>query len=336
MNKINFKNISRFLYPVFCILISVLIFTGCATTTDVNKTQYDINLLNTEIREIKEKLSSQSQKEKFEALDRQQQEFQTTQEATARSVSDLLIQFQSLTAEFHVLTGRFEELRYNADKNSSEIKEERERFAGKLKGMELAIDDLNRKISSVEQTVLSVRKEETKAVEGDKKAEEMKTAGADPSDAGAMKPQAPEKKEPEKTEAQKEVANLNVKDLYLTGYQAFKEGKNTEARAKLLSLLKDYPENEYSDNARFWIAESYYKDENFEDAILAYEELLKKNPRSDKAAGAMWKQGLSFYALKDEKTGKLIFEKLIEQFPNSEQAQLAKKKIAKKPPSKKK
>jgi TolA-binding protein len=50
----------------------------------------------------------------------------------------------------------------------------------------------------------------------------------------------------------------------------------------------------------------------------------------------LWKQGLSFYALKDEKTGKIVLEKLIEQFPNSEHAPLAKKKIGKTTPSKKK
>ncbi len=78
----------------------------------------------------------------------------------------------------------------------------------------------------------------------------------------------------------------------------------------------DYSKNEYSDNARFWIAESYYKDGNYEDAILAYEELFKKNPGSDKESGAMLKQGLAFYALKDRKTGKIILEKLMDKYPD--------------------
>ena len=84
-------------------------------------------------------------------------------------------------------------------------------------------------------------------------------------------------------------------------------------------MLNNYPDSEYSDNARFWIAESYYEG-NYEDAILAYEELFKKNPQSDKIAGAMLKQGSAFYELNDKKTGNIVLEKLIEKFPDSEQA----------------
>jgi len=97
-----------------------------------------------------------------------------------------------------------------------------------------------------------------------------------------------------------------------------------------------YPENEYSDNARFWVAESYYAEGGYEDAILAYEELFKKNPESDKVPGAMLKQGLAFYALKDNNTGKIVLEKLIEKYPDSEQAKLARKKINKPVPPRKK
>jgi tol-pal system protein YbgF len=290
-------------------------FAGCATTEDVNRTQYDINMLNTEVKDIKEKLSSPLQKEK---LDKNLQEIQNTQESTAKTVSDLLIQFQSLTTEFRVLTGRFEESRYHNEKNFSEMKAEKEKLAAQLKDMELAIDDLKKKVALTEKISSPPQKEEAKAVEEKKDVSE------------------PEKKETEKTEGKKEVQKGDVKDVYMAGYQAFKEGKTAEAREKFIALLKDYPDSEYSDNARYWTAESYYKDKQYEDAILAYEELLKKNPKSDKAPGALWKQGLSFYALKDDKTGRIILEKLIEQFPKTEQARLAKKKLGNSIPPKKK
>ena len=49
-----------------------------------------------------------------------------TQSATAKTVSDLLIQLQSLTSEFQMLTGRFEESRYFTEKSSSEVLKSRE------------------------------------------------------------------------------------------------------------------------------------------------------------------------------------------------------------------
>jgi tol-pal system protein YbgF len=331
MNLINFKNIFFFFSSVFCLLCSALIFTGCATTEDVNRTQYDTNLLKTEVRDIKDKLSSPLQKEKLDALDKRLQELQGTQESTSKTVSDLMIQFQSLASEFRILTGRFEESRYYTEKNSAGMKEEKERLTAQLKDLELSIDDLKKRIMLTEKAPSASIKEETKEA-GEKGAvEESKAAEEGKSVTGTEKVQETEKKT-EENKAPKQ----DVKDVYLAGYQAFKDGKTAEARVKLTSVIKDYPDNEYSDNARFWIAESYYKEGNYEDAILTYEELLKKNPESDKVPGAMLKQGLSFYALKDERTGRIILEKLIEQFPNSEQAHSAKKKIGKAAPSKKK
>ena len=324
MNLIKVKNISFFLSSVLCLLCSALILTGCATTDDVNRTQYDTNLLKTEVRDIKEKLSSPLQKEKLDTLDKRLQELQSTQESTSKTVSDLMIQFQSLASEFRVLTGRFEESRYNTEKYSAGMKEEKEKLAAQLKDLELSIDDLKKRIMLTEKAPPASINEETKEAD-EKGAEEGKLV------TGKEKVQETEKK----TEGNK-APKQDVKDVYLAGYQAFKDGKTADARSKLTSVVKDYPDNEYSDNARFWIAESYYKEGNHEDAILAYEELMKKNPKSDKVPGAMLKQGLSFYALKDNRTGRIILEKLIEQFPNSEQAQTAKKKIGKPAPSKKK
>lgn len=82
-----------------------------------------------------------------------------------------------------------------------------------------------------------------------------------------------------------------------------------------------------TDNAQFWIAETYYNEKDFEGAILAYETLLKKYPNSEKVPGALLKQGFSFIEIGDRKTGKTILEKLRERYPDSKEAGLAKKKI---------
>jgi len=134
---------------------------------------------------------------------------------------------------------------------------------------------------------------------------------------------------------EKKRAVPEVKDAYMKAYESYKAGKTGEAREAFAAMLKDYPENEYSDNARFWIAESYYKDADYEEAILAYEELFKKSPESEKVPVSMLKQGLAFYSMKDAKTGKLILERLIERFPDSEEAKSAKKKLKASVPSKK-
>ncbi|RJQ54833.1 MAG: tol-pal system protein YbgF [Nitrospiraceae bacterium] len=314
-------NIYTVLYCLLFTLSLAFLLSGCATTDDMGRMQWNINDLRSEIKSIKETAPSQVEREK---LDRNFQEIRQANELTSKSVSDLLVQTQSLANEFRTLTGRFEETRYHADKNSAEMKAEREKLAAKLGEMELALDDVKKKVSHLEEVERSAKKDELKQDEGTKQPDDAAKTGET------------EKKTPEKTEDKKEAPKPDVKDIYLAGYQAYNEGKTVEAREKLSTVLKDYPDNEYTDNARFWIAESYYKDGNYEDAILAYEEILKKSPKSDKVPGVLLKQGLAFYALKDEKTGRIILEKLIQEHPKSDQAGIAKKKLGNPAPAKKK
>jgi tol-pal system protein YbgF len=192
--------------------------------------------------------------------------------------------------------------------------ENKDMLTAKIKDLEIAIADLKKEIILLKSTPPPVQKEIT----------------------DTSKTQLPESLKGTKKEVSKP-KDTGVKDLYLAGYQLFKEGKTPEARNKFTSLLTKHPENEYSDNARFWVGETYYKEKNFEDAILAYQELFDKNPGSEKIPGAMLKQALAFYAIKDAKTGKIMMEKLIEKYPDSEQAKLAKRKLTKPAiPSKKK
>lgn len=293
---------------LFFTLSLVFLLSGCVSTEDLGRVQWDVNELKSEIKDVKVKSPTPVEREK---LDKKLSEIQGTQESTAKSVSELMIQFQSLTNEFRILTGRFEETRYNTDQSSAMLKEEREKFSGKIKDLELEIDDIKKKLSHLEKSETSAKQEEPKQPDDGKAGE------------GAGK------------ESKGDTQKPDAKDIYMTAYEAYKNGKTVEAREKFIALLKDYPNNEYADNSRFWIAESFYKDGNYEDAILAYEEVLKKNPKSDKVPGALLKQGLAFYELKDEKTGKIILEKLIQTYPDSEQAATAKKKIGKPAASKK-
>lgn len=339
MYSANSKNISSYLCSALCVLCSLILFTGCASTEDVGRVSYNLNEVKSEIKDIKERVSSAAQKERLDLLEEKIQALQAAQESTNKNVSDLMLQIQTLASEFRILTGRFEESRYYSEKTSTEITSEKEKLSSKLKELELALNDLNKKLA--EKEAAAILKEEVKPVEEKKPAEEVtpaeekKTAEEAKPGEEVKKPQEAEKKGTEKADVKKEPPKPDVKDIYMAAYQAYKEGKTAAAREKFTTVLKDYPENEYSANARFWIGESYYKDGSYEDAILSYEEVIKKNPKSDKIPGALLKQGLSFYALKDEKTGRIILEKLLDQFPKSEQAQLAKKKLGKTQPKKK-
>lgn len=298
---------------MLCLVFSIVFITGCVTPEEKNRMQYDINSLQAEVKEIKQKSKS------IETQQKQFSELKDTQRAAAKTMSDLLIRIQYLTTEVQMLTGRFEEARYHSEKNSAELKESKEMLLAKMKQLEIMVEDLKKRLDEPEP---AIEKEDEKEQEKGSEAKTGKTV-----EAAEHKDDDKEVKKKDGPEAAKD--KIDVKDIYMAAYEAYKNDRTVEAREKFQSLLMDHAENDYSDNARFWIAESYYKDGNYEDAILAYEELFKKNPDSDKVPGAMLKQGLAFYALKDRKTGSIILEKLVDKFPESDQAKLAIKKMKK-------
>ncbi len=114
---------------------------------------------------------------------------------------------------------------------------------------------------------------------------------------------------------------------YRDGYEAFQAGDLEGAKKKFLAFLKDHPDTPLSDNAQFWIGEIYFKQHQYEAAILAYEDVIKNYPNSNKLPDTLLKQGLAFLELGDKIDARIILENLIKKYPNTEQAKIAKNKL---------
>lgn len=308
----HYRNMSVKFCTVFSVTWAFFIVSGCVSTEEVGRMQWELNTLKSEVRKIRQTseniettLPGQSKQ-----TDKRLSELEDAQRATSNTVSDLLINHQNLTSEFQALTGRFEEARYFTEKSSAEVIESKNTLVSQMNEHEIALNELEKKLEQL-TAELNAAKDGPAG-----KPDTQKQPAEDTTEKTAAAPDA---------DAQK----TSVKDSYMSAYQTYKEGKTEEARKQFMAMLADYQENEYSDNARFWIAESYYGEGKYEDAILAYEELFRKNPDSDKVPAAMLKQGLAFFELKDNNTGTIVLERLIEKFPDSEQAKLAEKKLNK-------
>lgn len=120
---------------------------------------------------------------------------------------------------------------------------------------------------------------------------------------------------------------LDKESAYASAYEAFKEGKYEKARTEFQNFLKLYPDSEYSDNAQFWIGESYYFENKYEKAILEYEKVVKSYPKGNKVPYALLKQGLSFLNLGDKASARIILQQIIKSYPNTNQARIARAKL---------
>lgn len=129
---------------------------------------------------------------------------------------------------------------------------------------------------------------------------------------------------------QKKVAAArSPKQDYEEAYELFKKDSFVQARDKFKAFLKNHPESEFSGNAQYWLAETYYQQERYEEAILEYEKVLSDRKNSNKVPSALLKQGMAFHSLGDAKMSRYLLEKLIKEYPKSDQAEMARASLKK-------
>jgi tol-pal system protein YbgF len=297
--------VSKTKNTVYCLLFAVCFFlSACASTVDldllkddVSKLQSESLLIKNELNSLKEKASGAATEESFNVVRQSQAEMQSL--------------LSNVSRDIQVLSGRFDENKYFTEKTLKNSVIETDLIKAQITSMEGQIKDIKDRLTALENQVQQQKELiKEKPREAEKKIEEQ----------GKELPQQ------EVFPSQKS-GSKNKKAIYDAAYNAFEKGQYKEAREKFEAFIKDFPQDELTDNAQFWIAETYYREEDFENAILAYEEVLKKYPKSKKVPGALLKQGFAFIELGDSKTGKVILKKLMESYPGSKQAELAKKKI---------
>lgn len=115
------------------------------------------------------------------------------------------------------------------------------------------------------------------------------------------------------------------------GYEeAFRLLEQKDYRASIArfgEFLKKYPNNDYADNAHYWIGESHYALREFDQAILEFDAVRRKYPKGDKVPAALLKMGFAFAELGDKVDTRLILQELIDRYPQSEEAAKARQKL---------
>lgn len=277
----------------FCLLFLVVLY-GCVTTADfetlkndANQTRKETFELRKDVNDLKEKTSGVIKEDAFYAF--------------RESQGEIYSRTLEISKDLQSLTGKFEENKYSTEKALKDSASEMNLLKAQITQLEDQIKEIKNRLSALES-----QPGETK-----KRVEELKKDSSQPQASQQPKPTVPKDKA----------------SLYESAYDAFKDKKYKEARENFEAFIKEFPQDELTDNAQFWIAETYYGEKDFEGAILAYEAVLKKYPKSEKASASLLKQGFSFIEIGDKKTGKTILEKLLELYPESREAELAKKKI---------
>lgn len=123
--------------------------------------------------------------------------------------------------------------------------------------------------------------------------------------------------------------------IYKEAMDLFDGKKYEDAIAAFQELNAKYPVSQYAVQAKLRIADSYYKEENYAEAISAYREFEKLHPTNENIPYAIYQIGICHFdqmlTIDRDQTPSMNaateFARLLSRFPNSQYADSAKKNL---------
>ena len=176
------------------------------------------------------------------------------------------------------------------------------------------LDETNVRLAALSQEVEALRVSipppapvQTTELQADPGAEQPNAAGA----AAPPPPPAPV------------VAGSSPRRLYDTAWADYAAGQWALAVTGFEAYISTYPRSEMTDDAAFYIAETYFLQGEFQAAVNAYEQVVLNHPNGDKVPEAVYKRALAFDRLGEPERARESFQLVVTDYPDSRAAALA-------------
>jgi tol-pal system protein YbgF len=120
---------------------------------------------------------------------------------------------------------------------------------------------------------------------------------------------------------------LDEKAEYDTALAILRDGRYSDAALAFKQLIASYPNGSYTDNAHYWLGETYYVTRDFDQAQAAFREVTTSFPQSPKQADSRLKLGFIYYEKQDWKAARTELETVVNSWPASTAARLASERL---------
>ncbi len=133
-----------------------------------------------------------------------------------------------------------------------------------------------------------------------------------------------------------DMSNMSAEELYNLGYEQMQNTSWSKAATTFEKLELDHPYSKWAAKSKIMGAYAYYRDEKYDDAVIALDRFIHYHPGSEFAPYAYYMKGLCYYdqitgAQKDQSVtaqAQEAFKQVITRYPNSEYAADASAKMA--------
>ncbi len=130
-----------------------------------------------------------------------------------------------------------------------------------------------------------------------------------------------------KEEINNDVLTDSERLAYQESFELIRRGDYAAAQIAFSNYIKSYQGSSFIDDAKFWLAESFYSQGNYIKALEIFENIQRQHPKSEKIMESILKSGFCYYELGNFEKSVTIFKQIITDYPNSSVSRLAAEKL---------
>jgi len=222
----------------------------------------------------------------------------------------LQAQLAAVTKLLESVTARLEEQAAVNRKSFADQKTLADTMNADLRVLREKIDESNVRLGSLSEEVEAIRLTQAAAP----------GAPADPS-AAAAQPVAPPATPPAPRPGG---FGASPSQAFETARSDYYMGNWSLAIQGFESFLKTFPKSDLTDDAQYYIGETYYMSGRFQEALAAYNAVIERHPSSNTLPDTYYKRGMAQKALGQVPQAKESLSFVIRTYPSSDAAFLAK------------
>jgi len=113
-------------------------------------------------------------------------------------------------------------------------------------------------------------------------------------------------------------APATFQERYNNALGLFHDNNFSEALAAFQSLNREDPNGAFASNYQYWEGECYYGEHQYNEALQTFGRMMEHYPNSPKAAAAEFKLGECYERLNIPRSARNAYERVIADYPNSE------------------
>ncbi len=117
------------------------------------------------------------------------------------------------------------------------------------------------------------------------------------------------------------------RDNYQAAFELLKQQRYEPAAMAFQQFLISFPGSQLADNAQYWLAESYYVTDQFNDALAQFSMVISQYPDSRKVPDALLKVGYCNYELERWNDSRAALSRVQNEYAGTTAARLAEQRL---------